>query len=233
MKFADNRIRVGTPGDYQPYSYWNSQTEQFEGIDIDMAHLLAKGLGVGVQFIRFKWPDLVDDLLADKFDIAMGGITRDLGRARTVAFTDSCSTYGTCPLVRRKDGGLYQSLEAIDQKGVRVVLNQGGSNDNYFSGILRNATVTRHPRNDEIASLVLSSVADVWITDNVEALFWATQYSDLMAVNLTKIFTVGTKGYLIRHGDYVFLNWLNLWLEQMRLQGEIARIENNWLTGVI
>ena len=233
LKFSDNRIRVGTPGDYQPYSYWNAQSGQFEGVDIEMALQLGKELGVEVQFVRFRWPDLVDDLLADRFDIAMGGITRDLIRARDVAFTDSCLTYGTCPLVRRGDGDRYGSLDAIDGADVRVVLNQGGSNDKYFSGILKNATVIRHPRNDEIASLVVSGAADVWLTDNVEALFWEKQFPELRAVNPMDTLTVGTKGYLIRQGNQSFLNWLNLWLEQMRLQGEIARIEKNWLNGII
>jgi len=233
LKFADNRIRVGTPGDYQPYSYWNTISGRFEGIDIDMALLLGRELGVEVQFVRFSWPDLVEDLLADRFDIAMGGITRDLLRAREVAFTDSCLTYGTCPLVRRGDGKLYASIAAIDKSDVRVVLNQGGSNDKYFSGVLKNATIIRHPRNDEIASLVHAGAADVWITDNVEALFWAKHFPELEAVDPLRTLTVGTKGYLIRQGNQAFLNWLNLWLEQMKLQGETARIEKNWLDGVI
>jgi len=40
---------------------------------------------------------------------------------------------------------------------------------------------------------------------------------------------VGTKGYMIRQGDQIFLNWLNLWLEQMFLQGEVQKLEQQWL----
>ncbi|MGA2403264.1 MAG: transporter substrate-binding domain-containing protein, partial [Syntrophobacteraceae bacterium] len=68
-----------------------------------------------------------------------------------------------------------------------------------------------------------------WITDNVEALFWAKQIPGLIAVNPSKTFTVGTKGYMIRQGDQIFLNWLNLWLEQMFLQGEVQKLEQQWL----
>ena len=63
----------------------------------------------------------------------------------------------------------------------------------------------------------------------MEALFWAKQIPGLVAVNPTKTFTVGTKGYMIRQGDQIFLNWLNLWLEQMFLQGEVQKLEQQWL----
>jgi hypothetical protein len=55
------------------------------------------------------------------------------------------------------------------------------------------------------------------------------QIPGLAAVNPAKTFTVGTKGYMIRQGDQIFLNWLNLWLEQMFLQGEVQKLEQQWL----
>jgi cyclohexadienyl dehydratase len=85
------------------------------------------------------------------------------------------------------------------------------------------------PAPEEIAEKAKEGTADVWITDNVEALFWAKQIPGLVAVNPTKTFTVGTKGYMIRQGDQIFLNWLNLWLEQMFLQGEVQKLEQQWL----
>jgi ABC-type amino acid transport substrate-binding protein len=64
--------------------------------------------------------------------------------------------------------------------------------------------ILRHNKNEEIAEKVKDGTADVWITDNVEALFWAKQIPGLIAVNPAKTFTVGTKGYMIRQGDQIF-----------------------------
>jgi ABC-type amino acid transport substrate-binding protein len=71
-------IRIGTSGDYQPFSYLNPKTNQYEGMDIDLAHKLGQALQAKVFFVRFKWPELTPDLLAGKFDIAMGGIGRNV-----------------------------------------------------------------------------------------------------------------------------------------------------------
>jgi len=51
-----------------------------------------------------------------------------------------------------------------------VILNQGGINDRYFTPLLKQATILRHNKNEEIALKVKDGTADVWITDNVEAL---------------------------------------------------------------
>ena len=176
-------IRVGTSGDYQPFSYFNPKTNQYEGMDISLAQKLSEALGVSVTFVRFKWPELTADLLADKFDIAMGGIGRNLARGRVLAYTQSTMTFGTCPLVRKGDESKYPDLPSIDRPGVKVILNQGGINDRYFSGLLKQATILRHNKNEEIALKVKDGTADVWVTDNVEALFWAQQFPELVAVN--------------------------------------------------
>jgi cyclohexadienyl dehydratase len=222
-------FRVGTSGDYQPFSYLNPKTNQYEGMDIEMAHKLGEALKAKVVFVRFKWPELTADLLADKFDIAMGGIGRNVERGKIFAYTNSFMTFGTCPLVRKGDETKYLDFASINRPGVKVILNQGGINDRHFTPLLTQAIILRHNKNEEIAAKVKEDTADVWITDNVEALFWAKQIPGLVAVNPSKTFTVGTKGYMIRLGDQIFLNWLNLWLEQMFLQGEVQKLEQQWL----
>ena len=226
-------IRVGTSGDYPPFSYLNPQTNQYEGMDIALAHKLGEALEAGVVFVRFKWPDLNADLLADKFDIAVGGIGRNVARGKIVAYSNSYMTFGTCPLVRKGNEGKYPDFTAIDRSGVKVILNQGGINDRYFTPLLKQAAILRHNKNEEIALKVKDGTADVWITDNVEALYYAQKFPELVAVNPQKTFTVGTKGYMIRQGDQIFLNWLNLWLEQMFLQGEVQKLEQQWLGTVL
>ena len=70
-----------------------------------MARQLGEALEAGVVFVRFKWPDLNADLLADKFDIAVGGIGRNVARGKIVAYSNSYMTFGTCPLVRKGNEG--------------------------------------------------------------------------------------------------------------------------------
>ena len=71
---ASGILRVGTTGDYTPFSLLQPDGS-YAGADIDMAHDLAARLGVGISFVPTVWFDLLEDFLADRFDIAMGGVT--------------------------------------------------------------------------------------------------------------------------------------------------------------
>jgi cyclohexadienyl dehydratase len=51
-------LRVGTTGDYRPFSYFDKTTSTFTGLDIDMAQGLGKALGVKVEFVQTAWPQL-------------------------------------------------------------------------------------------------------------------------------------------------------------------------------
>lgn len=73
MILENGVIRVGTTGDYMPFSYLND--EKLSGIDIELAGALAISLNVKVEFVRTTWPTLMDDLMTNKFDIGMSGIT--------------------------------------------------------------------------------------------------------------------------------------------------------------
>ena len=67
-------LRVGTTGDYKPFSY-RTGTGTYVGLDIEMAESLAWSLGVKLELVATTWPTLMQDLAANRFDIAMGGIS--------------------------------------------------------------------------------------------------------------------------------------------------------------
>src|SRR5882724_3538783 len=45
-------LRVGTSGDYPPFSI------DGRGFDVDVARELGRSLGVRIEWVRFRWPDL-------------------------------------------------------------------------------------------------------------------------------------------------------------------------------
>ena len=62
-------LRVGTTGDYKPFSYFDGKT--YSGYDIDVAKHVAEQLGVELQIVRTTWKDLLTDLDSDKYDICL------------------------------------------------------------------------------------------------------------------------------------------------------------------
>lgn len=68
-------LRVGTTGDYPPFSYRANAASPFIGLDIEMAGRLARALGVRLELVATSWPALMTDFHADRFDVAMSGVS--------------------------------------------------------------------------------------------------------------------------------------------------------------
>lgn len=78
-------IRIGTTGDYKPFSYKGGDGE-LVGADISMGKALATDLGVKPEFVMTTWKTMLEDFKAGKFDMVLGGITVNPARAEVGDF---------------------------------------------------------------------------------------------------------------------------------------------------
>lgn len=221
---ARGYILVGTTGDYKPFSFYDKDGNDYVGYDIDAARMLGEALGVDVVFVQTTWPTLMQDLLDDKFDIAMSGITRTYARQKQAHLSHGYFPFGKSPLVRAADKAKYTSLEAIDQPGVKIGVNPGGTNEKFVRTNITKATIIVHPKNAEIPGLVAAGKFDVMITDSPEAIRYAKDDARLYAALLDNTFTKNQFGILMQRGDQVFANFIDLWMEEMKLQGQFDKL---------
>jgi cyclohexadienyl dehydratase len=203
-------LRVGTTGDYTPFSLIQSDGS-YRGADIDMARDLAAMLGVRLQFVPTIWVELLDDFLADKFDIAMGGVTVTAARAERAFFSVSTFVDGKRPLCRREDRGRFTSVAAIDQPGVRVIANPGSANEAFARANFTRAEVTIHRDNASVFLEIVAGRADVMVTDGLEAEHQAALHPELCAVPIEAPFTRLEKAYMFAR-DPALKAFIDDWL---------------------
>jgi cyclohexadienyl dehydratase len=221
-------IRVGTTGDYKPFTYLNPQTGKFEGIDIDMAEALGKGLGVKVEFVKTSWPTLAADFAAAKFDIAVGGVSVTTDRAKIGYFSIPIMQDGKAAIARCEDKAKFGSLQAIDQPSTRIVVNPGGTNERFARANLKNAPITVYPDNVTIFDQIVEKKADVMITDSSETLLQQKLRPALCAVNPDRPFNFAEKAYWMQP-DFALKQWVDTWLNIAMHSGEHKAIMHKWL----
>jgi len=222
-------LRVGTTGDYKPFSFLNPATNQHEGHDIDAARLLADSLGVKVEFVKTTWPTLLKGLQENEYDIAMTGITRTLARQRVAALSHPYINVGKSPLIRAADQGRFKTLADIDQPGVKIGVNPGGTNQRFVDATIKRATVVVVEKNLSIPEKIAGRELDVMITDNIEAMIVAKQDPNLYAVDPTHTFTKDDFGYLLPRDDAAWVNYVNLWVDLATLKGDFVRLQQQWI----
>jgi cyclohexadienyl dehydratase len=221
-------LRVGTTGDYAPFS--DDRGGELRGLDIALAQDLSKAWGVSVVFVRTSWPTLMDDLGQRRFDLAASGISITAERQRLGDFSAAYLFDGKTPIARRADAARFSSLEAIDQPGVRVIVNPGGTNERFTREKITRATIVLHPDNRSIFQEIIAGRADVMMTDGIEVRLQTGRYPEL-AGTMAEPFTRAGKAILLSPGSELTAR-VDAWLVQPVNRGQIAeRLERALASG--
>ncbi len=221
---ATGVLRIGTTGDYAPFSHLQDDNT-FEGIDIDLARDLAGALGVEATFIQTSWPTLMNDLAAGKFDIGMSGISRNTARQKTAFFSPPYYRGGKTPIIRCEDREKLASLAQINQPGVRVIVNPGGTNQVFTQANITAAEVRVFDDNTKIFDEIAEGRADVMITDAIEVRLKTSQIPTLCAAMPGQTLTYLEKAYLLPQDIYL-KEFVETWLELRIADGTVEHVMN-------
>ncbi|MEV7381221.1 transporter substrate-binding domain-containing protein [Streptomyces lydicus] len=222
-------LRVCTTGDYRPFSYRDPRTGGYRGVDIDMARDLAKSLDATPRYVPTTWAELVGDLAVGRCDIAMGGVSLTLPRARSVYFSEPTRTDGKTPIVRCADKDTYRTLQQIDRPGTTVIVNPGGTNEQFARAHIKQATLKVHPDNTTIFDEIIAGRADVMMTDASETRYQAKIHPELCSVHPDQPFTFSEKAYALPRGDDEFKAYVDQWVHLATHDGTYAKYEAAWM----
>lgn len=220
-------LRVGLTGDYRPFSI-KAADGSFSGLDVDQAQSLAQSLGVKLEIVPTSWPTLMADLTADKFDIALGGITVTLERQKRAYFSTPVLRAGKTPIARCTDKDRFGDLASIDRPGVRVIVNPGGTNEKFDRANLHTAEIVVFPDNAKIFDELVAGHADLMITDAVETRLQQKLHPELCAIHPDAPFDHSELAYLLPR-DMTWKLYIDQWLELSRETGAFARATAKWL----
>jgi len=221
-------LRVGTTGDYRPFTALDKKSGEYSGFDIDMARSLAQALGVQIEFVPTTWSDLAKDLAGGVFDIAMGGVSVTLDRQRKGFFSAPYMRDGKTPIARCADEEKFQTLSEIDRPGVKVIANPGGTNERFDRARLHAAEIVIYPDNLTIFDQLADGRADLMITDASETRFQEKLHPGILcAIHPDKPFDFAEKAYWMSP-DPALKAFVDQWLHLAREDGEFDAVYAKW-----
>ena len=226
---ARGALRVGTTGDYKPFSYRPGQAADFIGLDIELAGHLAKTLGVKLELVPTTWPTLMKDLGEDRFNIAMGGVSINLDRQKKALFSIPYLRDGKTPITRCENKERFQTLAQIDQPQVRLVVNPGGTNERFARANIKQASITVYPDNVTIFDQIVAGKADLMITDAIETRLQQKLKPQLCALHPDTPFDFSEKAFLMPR-DMLWKAFVDQWLHQTMASGAFAPMLEKWLS---
>jgi cyclohexadienyl dehydratase len=212
-------LRVGSTGDYRPFTARDPKTGEFSGFDIDLAKSLADAMGVKLVVVPTAWPKMMADFKADKFDIAMGGVSVTYPRQLVGVFSIPYMHEGKTPITACANVAKFATLAEIDKPDVRVITNPGGTNEAFDRAHFKAAKIIVFPDNTKIFDELAAGKADLMITDASETRFQANVHKGVLcSVHPDKPFDFAEKAYWMQR-DFALKAFVDQWLHTSMQNG--------------
>ncbi len=174
--------------------------------------------------VRFRWPELLSDLAADRFDVAMSGITIRPERSVAGIFTVPVMASGAVVLVREDAG--FADLASLDRPAARIAVNQGGHLERVTRAHFPRAAVIAIPANQAVRGALISAEVDAVVSDTLEAPIWLEGSEGVVQLGP---FTSDLKAYLVHPDRSELAADLDAWLMARESDGTLAALRRRYL----
>jgi cyclohexadienyl dehydratase len=166
-------LRVATSGDYSPFSDWPEDAPAPRGFSVSVAEAYARATGVTLEWSRFRWPELADDLATGSFDLALSGITIRPDRSILGRFGLPLTISGAIVLVPANSP--LESTRDLDRSSIRIAVNAGGHLERVTRHLFPAAHIEAIADNAAVLGSLAGGAADAVVTDTLEAPHWKSR----------------------------------------------------------
>ncbi|MFY0566585.1 transporter substrate-binding domain-containing protein [Archangium lansingense] len=227
-------LRVGTSSDYPPFSVLRDG--QASGFDAALLDAYASDRGYRLDWVRFRWPELVADLGAHRFDVASSGITIRPERSLAGRYTVPVARNGALLLLRRPDWAPPSGsgnpeeplalLRALDRPEFRLAVNRGGHLERVARAHFQNARILAIPNNAAVREALATGQADAALSNTVEGPRWA---EGLSGIELIGPFTRDVVALYVESSRAELAADLDTWLLQQEESGALGQLREKYL----
>jgi len=237
-------LRVGVNPLFKPFSFVKDGKQA--GVDIDIATLLAKKLGVEVKIVVPKsFSELIPMLENDQIDVIMAGMSITFDRAREIDFSDPYFYTGLSILLNKVSTvrlgvsaapdytALIKELSSNGKLNqLKVAVTRGKAPERSVPKFFPGAAVQSYASNEDAAKAVLQGDADIMVHDEIFLKVWLKENAKTTkyrAVVLDPPFKPDYYGIAMRKGNQELLNLLNVFVLELQSNGQVEQFMGKYL----
>jgi len=219
-------LRVGLEPGYAPFEMLDKE-KRVVGFDVDIAREMAKAMGVKLKLIQLDWNGILPALLTNQFDIIISGMTITAQRNLWINFTNPYMTVGQTILVRKKLARKIKSYRDLNSPRYTVTTKPGTTGLEAIKRLIPKAKLRLMESGWEAVREVAEGRVDAFVYDLPFNSVAYGRYKKKLGF-ISQPFTQERLGWGVRKGDPDFLNWLNHFLAQMKVDGRYEAIYDRW-----
>lgn len=226
-------LRVCIWPDYYGVTFRNPRTEQLGGIDIELSAEFARDLKVQLKYVESSFPQLVEDLKAERCDVAMFAVGVLPQRKEQLSFSQPylrSDIYGVTTRASRT----VREWADIDKPGVIVGVQAGTFMEPVMGQALKNAkmVIVRPPATREAE--LESGRVDVFMTDYPYSRRLLDNADWARLISPPSPFFTLPYAYAVKQGDAIWLARVDEFVAAIKRDGRLkAAAKRNGLTEIL
>jgi Na+/H+-dicarboxylate symporter len=222
-------LRVGYLRGNMPFVFFNARGD-LVGFDVEMAHILAGDLGLGLEFVPLDRNNMTAWLNAGYADIIMSGIVVTPDRAKFMTFTNSYVDQTVALIVkdyRREDFNSRDAIQGL--KTPRI----GVPNVPYYIDKVRRylpqATIVTLELHDFLADR--GEAVDAYLFSAEAGSAWSLLYPQFTVAIPQPDVLSAPSAYAIPSDNQRFVDFMNVWIELKKKDRTISALYDYWILG--
>ncbi len=222
-------LAVGTSGGQPPMTATTKKGDII-GLDIDIAKLIAAGLGVRVNFVTMPFAELLPALEAGRVDMVLSGMTITQERNKKVAFVGPYYVSGKGVLAVAEKFVALQEASGLNTPEVTVAALKDSTSLIFVETLMPKAKRVPAESYDMAIDLLFKGKVDVVVADFPFCALTAYRYRDkgLFAGNSPLSFEpLG----IAMSEDTLLINWVENLMHMLRGTGQLKILHERWLNG--
>ncbi len=220
-------IRIGMTGEQPPLSM-TARNGEMIGLDVALAAVLARSMGVEPRFVRLPFRDLLDSLDAGDVDLVMSGMTITPERSRRATFVGPYYTSGKSILTRSAELAAVQVPQDLDSAELRIAALEGSTSELFVRKWMPRARLVPSEGLEDAIRMVLANEVDLLIADRETCAFAVLRHPDAGLLNPAVTFTVEPMGIAVAANDPRLANLVETYLSALEERGVLDTARAFW-----
>ena len=223
-------LRVACQTQGPPFSFVDKNGQR-TGSSIELCRLLAKKMGVKVQFLNYDWDGLIPALLSKKADMLAADMTPTIPRAMKVAFTDPYMYTGS--VVFTKAGSSLKSIQDCKKPGLTVAVLLGSTGETDAKRFFPKAKIKAYKGGGPLLiQAVLAGHADFGVNDKSAVTGQLANFPPNSLKIFPKQLTKSPLAFAVRYDSQDLLDLINLFFLNAKLDGSLDQNIDYWVNSL-
>lgn len=216
---AQDVVRIGTEGAYEPYNYIDQATGQLTGFEIELGNELCTRASLTCEFVQNAWDSIIPNLQSGNYDLIMAGMSITAERDEVIDFSQNY-------IPPASSAYMALTADANTGEGAVIAAQTGTIQAGYVAE--SGATLLEFATPDETVAAVKNGEADAVFADKDYLAPISKDSNGELVLLANEVQLGGGVGIGLRETDTELKDKLNAAIQSMKDDGSLNAMITKW-----